>query len=186
MNKSVIVNGKTETFETESPMVMLDAAKGIYRTALKDCEDCKSALRNIEARQRQLDDAIQDARLKLASKTVNPINLTLEQVKNHGRELSLMQGEIDALNEAATALHNEHARLESELRGYEFQITNSKEGIWEVLFADRLNLIRETVREIYSAGIMSNKNRHEIQEYILPGDFEDCIAELSTKYGLPH
>lgn len=186
MNKSVMVDGMQETFETDSPMVMLDAAKGIYRTALKDKEDCKSALRNIEARQRQLDDAIQDARLKLASKTVNPIDLTLEQVKAHGRELAAMQGEIDALSEAATALHNEHARLESELRGYEFQVTNSKDGIWEVVFADRLNLIRETVREIYSAGLMSSKNRHEIQEYILPGDLEDCISDLASKYGLPH
>ncbi len=186
MKRSIQVDGQQETFETDGPGVLLNTAKELYRTALKDKEDCRSALRNIESRQRQLDDAIQDVRLKMASKVVNPIELTLEQVKAHGRELAAMQGEIDALNEAVTALHTEHARLESELRGYEFQVTNAKEGIWEVLFADRLNLIRETVREIYSAGIMSSKNRHEIQEYILPGDFDDCIPDLAKKYGLPH
>ena len=180
--KSVSVEGQNETFETIKP---LDAAKAAYRAALKDRQDCQAALRNVEARQRQLDDAIQDARLKLAARPINAMH-DIEQVKAAGRQMAAMQGEISALEEAAVALNKEHSRLESELRGYDFEVSNSKTGIWETIFDDKLASIRETLREIYSAGQMSGKNRLDVQECIIPIDLEDCIPDLVKKYGLPN
>lgn len=184
MKRNLVVEGQTETADISSASTLsepLAALKAEWADALEREGFAKTAIVNLAAQIKEVDNCIADARLRSAAPI--PFAAGLAGIQEHSRQKRAALDEVDALQDAKQELLKELARLESEYRGFSLEKSGIRESVFRLFFNDLLKKHKPLFARISALGIQIGLTENMIAHELFNG-CNDNLTDLSDQLGI--
>ena len=166
----------------------LDSAIDGYKQAIADRTAHDKAINSLLERCRELDSEIFDIE-GIVSNKPDLSGLTIADIKQYADNQSRLKNQIIALVEVRTTLEKQIKDVRSNERGHDFMTTDSKKGIWRVIYDGLLQSFNsELLEQLIVAGIMIGKPEHSVfSEIALPDSNKrvERIEAMIKQFGIP-
>ena len=167
----------------------LDNAIGGYKQAIADRVAHDKAIHDLLERCGELDSEIFDIEAIVSNKP-DLSGLSIAAIKEYADNQSRLKNQIVALVEVRSTIEKQIKELRSNERGHDFMTTDSKKGIWRVIYDGLLQSFNsDLLEQLIVAGIMIGKPEHSVfSEIALPDSSKriERIEAMIKTFGIPN